>query len=838
MIVTTTADIVAEDGETSLREAIAEANATPGADIVSFAPALSGATLRLTEGELTVSDTLLIDGDLDGDDAPDITISGDANGDDVLTDGLTDVAASLDGQDLLADNVRLIGVEPGTQATLSLIGLVLTGGRTTGGGSEGGAVVSDRAVIVRDSVLAGNSTGGQNADGGAISAMELWVADSVLRGNLTTGDQSGGGALFAAGAMRLDGVVLENNTTEGLNADGGALFANSGGEIAGSVFRGNATLGELSSGGAVSSASGVPLVIADSLFADNTTAGDNAPGGAVWGGAVTISGSNLTANATQGASSGGGAVLGNTRLDIVDSVLTDNATSGNTSGGGAVQATAPLVVQGSVLEGNRATGDNSFGGAVFASEGMLVEESRIAGNEAEGPGGGLFASAGSVVVARSEISGNLTTGNGGNGGGISATPLSAVTHVLDSLLTGNATLGLGARGGGLAAQEATVVGSTIAGNLTAGPNALGAAIASTGPLTLVASTVTGNAAAGTGVRVAGIIGLDGEIRIANSIVLGNGALTEGPGAELDVFRGSIAFAGENIVGADADAFDATAGNPDIVTGAGAVSNAAPATVFALTAEATADADGDGVADTPTGVTGGALADNLGLLPTVALAEGSNPAVDAGDGAAALLLDETRLGLDLNGDGDLSDLLTRADQIRFDTRGEGFAREAGADPDLGAVERGAGPGPAAPEQGVIRGTGRDDVIAVAQNAIYLGQAGEDRFLVSEAAVPAATSVIDDDPGTVIELAEGLVIVSSLVAGDAIQLVLADGARVQILESADHLFALGANATTGETGRVTDFDGFVGDVLGAEDTGGILEGGTVVIGPPAGAEPELF
>ena len=68
LTVTTAADVVdANDGETSLREAIAEANTTTGADEIVFDAGLSSATLRLTQGEIEFRDTVRIDGDIDGD---------------------------------------------------------------------------------------------------------------------------------------------------------------------------------------------------------------------------------------------------------------------------------------------------------------------------------------------------------------------------------------------------------------------------------------------------------------------------------------------------------------------------------------------------------------------------------------------------------------------------------------------------------------------------------------------------------------------------------------------------------------------------------------------------
>ena len=76
LTVTTQADVVdAGDGKLSLREAVAQANASASADTIRFIAALEGKTLVLTGGELVVTQDLTIDG---GDDP--VTIDGDCNG--------------------------------------------------------------------------------------------------------------------------------------------------------------------------------------------------------------------------------------------------------------------------------------------------------------------------------------------------------------------------------------------------------------------------------------------------------------------------------------------------------------------------------------------------------------------------------------------------------------------------------------------------------------------------------------------------------------------------------------------------------------------------------------
>ena len=80
LTVTTQADVVDPgDGQLSLREAVAQANATAGADYIKFVLTLEGQTLVLTGGELVVTQDLTIDGDRNHDGNV-VTLDGNANG--------------------------------------------------------------------------------------------------------------------------------------------------------------------------------------------------------------------------------------------------------------------------------------------------------------------------------------------------------------------------------------------------------------------------------------------------------------------------------------------------------------------------------------------------------------------------------------------------------------------------------------------------------------------------------------------------------------------------------------------------------------------------------------
>jgi len=157
-------------GDLSLREAVFLANLTPGADTIVFASGPGqafaiDAVIRLVQSEIEITEALTIDGSTAG---GQVVITGDANGDDVLVSGLTDVAASFGGtagaaDDLLDDNSRLFNIT-GVAAHTTFDSLILTGGRTTDFAAGGGAIRSFNSdVTLTNSTLSGNSTAGDLA---------------------------------------------------------------------------------------------------------------------------------------------------------------------------------------------------------------------------------------------------------------------------------------------------------------------------------------------------------------------------------------------------------------------------------------------------------------------------------------------------------------------------------------------------------------------------------------------------------------------------------------------------------------------------------------------------
>jgi subtilisin-like proprotein convertase family protein len=205
-----TVTTAADSGPGSLRQAIADAAASPGPDSITFDSSLSGQTIQLTTNTSTGPTN----------DRSSLIISG-------ATGGITIDATTLPGGITLSDNLnttyRLLKI---TNSTVTLRGLTFKdGGITTFGNSSGGAIAtSGSTVTIERCTFTGNVGDG----GGAIFADHTTAGGSMtltnctLAGNYTisagpnTGD---GGAIFNYGGT----MTLTHCTVAGNNAPTGNL---------------------------------------------------------------------------------------------------------------------------------------------------------------------------------------------------------------------------------------------------------------------------------------------------------------------------------------------------------------------------------------------------------------------------------------------------------------------------------------------------------------------------------------------------------------------------------------------------------------------------------------
>ena len=433
LFVTTASDVVdASDGLTSLREAVAFANSNADASVITFAAGAgqafeADALIRLTEGQLTITRDVTIDGSTAG---GEVVITGDADGDDITVVGtnITDVAASFGGtegaaSDLLDDNSRVFNITSSTtEATLT--GLTITGGRTTSTSDVGGGIFNDDgSLTVTNSIISGNSTSGLLAHGGGIYSDNgaLTVTNSTISGNSTSGGSSEGGGIYS---------------------DNGALT------VTNSTISGNSTSGGNSGGGGISNDDGT-LTVSNSTISDNSTSSENSGGGGIYSrsGDLTVTNSTISGNSTSGGYAVGGGIYSRYALQTVtNSTVSGNSTAGNFSGGGGIHSrNAPLTVTNATISGNSTSGDNASGGGIFSDTNLTTQtttitNSTIYNNTAADAGGGIFNRDGLLQVFNSTVSGNEAA----IGGGIASYGNSfARTELSSTIVAGNTATNIG-----------------------------------------------------------------------------------------------------------------------------------------------------------------------------------------------------------------------------------------------------------------------------------------------------------------------------------------------------------------------------------------------------------
>ena len=261
----------------SLREAVILANAAGGADEIEFAAGLSG-TVRLTMGQIVISDALSIRGE------GRITVSGDADGNDVVVNGATDLGAT--GTAELSDNTRIFD----STTDLALSGLTLTGGRSNAAGVGGAVRDTGGTLTLEDMVFAGNSTTANFANGGAVyysGGGDLTVTDSEFFGNAVLAGGSWGGAIYSSGTTTLTNTTIAENQSvsrgAGIWASGGALA------IVSSTITANTNVTDQGPG--IYATATAPVTIADSIILGNVGDSTNAEIAALGG--LTTAGMNI-----------------------------------------------------------------------------------------------------------------------------------------------------------------------------------------------------------------------------------------------------------------------------------------------------------------------------------------------------------------------------------------------------------------------------------------------------------------------------------------------------------------------------------------------------------------
>jgi hypothetical protein len=307
-----------DSGPGSLRQAVLEANASPGADEVVFTPGLAG-TITLTSGEILIADSLTIHGPGAGA----LTVSGN-------------------------DQSRIFHVESpaGSPIDVTLSGLTLTHGSAVGPLFGGAVFALDENLTILDSVISSSLAGYTEAGlgcGGNVCILggTLRIANSTLTGGTAVGT---GGNLCVFGGR----LILERSTLSGGSAHtGGGLYAN--GLVADSAIFASTISGNQGFvyGGGIYFSSGTALTIDSSTLSGNTA---GLPGS-----------DNLV---------GGGLQIDQGNVRIVNSTISGNQVNGRGGGISFTDSGGSLLLRLTTVTGNSVSGR---GGSILIGPSAEVE---------------------------------------------------------------------------------------------------------------------------------------------------------------------------------------------------------------------------------------------------------------------------------------------------------------------------------------------------------------------------------------------------------------------------------------------------------------------------------
>ncbi|WP_341531797.1 choice-of-anchor Q domain-containing protein (plasmid) [Nostoc sp. UHCC 0302] len=363
-----------DSGTGSLRQAILNANALTGKDLLNFNGVFADSiadTITLGGSSLTITDDLTINGT----GANLLTVSGN-------------------------NNSRVFEINSGT--TAEIVGLTIANGYIFEDFPGGAGILNSGTLTLSNSIVNGNIA--ESASGGGIfNSGTLKLSDTTISNNRSQG-YYGAGGIYNSGTLIVDNSNIKSNSGgEFIGSDGSGGIFNSG-----TATLNNSTISNNGArfGGGIYNASGT-LTINKSTVNGN---GAEFAAGILNDGILTLSDSTISDNSADG--TGGGISNGGT-LTIINSTLSDN--SATAEGGGIING-GTLTIINSTLSGNSA----NLGAGIYNFQGLLtVSNSTITLNnpsiyesEAIG-GGGIYIEDGTITVNNSIIAGNFYTPDNG-----------------------------------------------------------------------------------------------------------------------------------------------------------------------------------------------------------------------------------------------------------------------------------------------------------------------------------------------------------------------------------------------------------------------------------------
>ncbi|BBD69051.1 hemolysin-type calcium-binding region [Nostoc commune NIES-4072] len=342
-----------DSGSGSLRQAILNANATVGADTITFAGVFTDATpdiITLTSGKLTITNDITILGT----GASNLIVSGN-NSSGVFEISGSGTDANIDGLKIANANDPLGSILLNSNTSLSLTNSTVSDNR-----GEVGGIFNRGTLSLTGTTVFGNR--GSSLGGGIFNKGNLSLTNStVSSNNANVGYNTAyGGGIYNLGKVSINNSTVSNNNAfaSGLNRGGPDPYPSYGGGIynSGTVDIISSTV----SGNGAADGGGIYNSGTFSLI--NSTVSDNSVyytgGGILNSGTLTLTNDTITNNTAEGfydeIGNGGGVVSNGGTVIVGDTII-----AGNFYLGPRDSANSPDVSGNFTDAGNNLIGDNT-----------------------------------------------------------------------------------------------------------------------------------------------------------------------------------------------------------------------------------------------------------------------------------------------------------------------------------------------------------------------------------------------------------------------------------------------------------------------------------------------
>lgn len=372
LIVETLDDEVDDNGLLSLREALAAANEDASSpDTITFASNLSDGEISLSLGQLVIDGALTIDGDLDDDGTPDISIDAEGNSrifdvasGEVTLEGLTITGGDATGYDVDPSDIAGLARMGGAIRVLGGVALTIKDSAVTDNAAESGGAIcvkdpsynaeltienssivdntatygsavfseQSKSLTVRDSIVSHNEA--VYYGGIVVSSIDNVVLDGVT---LTENTGNSAAALFVSNAdsLSIRNSNISNNENTGATGQGVVLVYDAITDVYGTTFDSNTGRALDINGAQPASGSDKTLIVDSSTFSNNESSSN---GGGIYldespNMQIVVVNSTFSQNkALKGAAifveDEGGPFLFLNHVTVVDNISTDDEARG------------------------------------------------------------------------------------------------------------------------------------------------------------------------------------------------------------------------------------------------------------------------------------------------------------------------------------------------------------------------------------------------------------------------------------------------------------------------------------------------------------------------------